>query len=118
MDDERALVVPTPAVLQGAQVLDLDRRLTLAAAQLSHALQLPVANSSILATGRDHQARLHTMGSDVRAIADVEWLAPTVLEWHGMPTPAAMTPGAAATSLGPRQRGFRRVNRGGGGRGR
>jgi hypothetical protein len=63
--DERALVVPAftiyevykwvlrehgeaqavqaAAVMQGAQVVDLDRRLALAAAQLSHALQLPMA---------------------------------------------------------------------------
>ena len=45
-----------------------------AAAQLSHALQLPMAESIILATARDQQARLYTMLSDFRGIADVEWL--------------------------------------------
>ena len=45
-----------------------------AAAQLSHALQLQMADSIILATARDQQARLHTMDSDFRGIADVEWL--------------------------------------------
>ena len=82
MADERALVVPAisiyevykwvlrehgeaqavlaAAVMQGAQVVDLDSRLALAAAQLSHALQLPMADSIILATARDQQARLHT----------------------------------------------------------
>jgi len=96
MVDERALVVPAitiyevyqwvlrehgeeqavqaAAVMQGAQVVDLDSRLALAAAQLSHALQLPMADSIILATARDQQARLHTMDSDFRGIADVEWL--------------------------------------------
>jgi toxin FitB len=96
MADERALVVPAitiyevyqwvlrehgetqavqaAAVMQGAQVVDLDSRLALAAAQLSHALQLPMADSIILATARDQQARLHTMDCDFRAIADVEWL--------------------------------------------
>jgi len=96
MADERALVVPAitiyevyqwvlrehgeeqavqaAAVMQGAQVVDLDSRLALAAAQLSHALQLPMADSIILATARDQQARLHTMDSDFRGIADVEWL--------------------------------------------
>lgn len=94
MADERALVVPAipifevyrsvlrehgeaqavlAAAMQGAQVVDLDRRLALAAAQLSHALQLPMADSSILATARDHQARLHIMNSDFRGIADVDW---------------------------------------------
>ena len=48
--------------------------MALAAAQLSHALQLPMADSIILATARDQQARLHTMDSDFRGIADVEWL--------------------------------------------
>jgi toxin FitB len=94
--DERALVVPAftiyevykwvlrehgeaqavqaAAVMQGAQVVDLDSRLALAAAQLSHALQLPMADSIILATARDQQARLHTMDSNFRGIADVEWL--------------------------------------------
>lgn len=98
MADEGALVVPTisiyevykwvlrehgeaqalqaAAVMQGGQVVDLDSRLALAAAQLSHALQLPMADSIILATARDRQARLHTMDSDFRGIADVEWLEP------------------------------------------
>ncbi len=96
MADERALVVPAitiyevyqwvlrehgetqavqaAAVMQGAQVVDLDSRLALAAAQLSHALQLPMADSIILATARDQQARLHTMDSDLQGIAEVEWL--------------------------------------------
>ena len=96
MADERALVVPAitiyevyqwvlrehgeeqavqaAAVMQCSQVVYLDSRLALAAAQLSHALQLPMADSIILATARDQQARLHTMDSDFRGIADVEWL--------------------------------------------
>ncbi len=96
MADERAMVVPAitifevfkwvlrehgeaqavqaAAVMQCGQVVDLDSRLALAAAQLSHTLQLPMADSIILATARDHQARLHTMDSDFRGIADVEWL--------------------------------------------
>jgi len=45
-----------------------------AAAQLSHALQLPMADSIILATARDQQTRLYTMLSDFRGIADVEWV--------------------------------------------
>ncbi|MEB3324156.1 MAG: type II toxin-antitoxin system VapC family toxin [Cyanobacteriota bacterium] len=96
MADERSLVVPAitifevfrwvlrehgeaqalqaAAAMQCALVVDLDSRLALAAAQLSHALHLPMADSIILATARDHQARLHTMDSDFRGIADVEWL--------------------------------------------
>ena len=48
------------------KVVDLDSRLALAAAQLSHSLRLPMADSIILATARDHQAELHTMDSDFR----------------------------------------------------
>ena len=69
-----AQAVQAAAVMQCGQVVDLDSRLALAAAQLSHTLQLPMADSIILATARDHQARLHTMDSDFRGIADVEWL--------------------------------------------
>jgi len=69
-----AQAVQAAAGMQCGQVVDLDSRLALAAAQLSHALQLPMADSIILATARDHQARLHTMDSDFRGIADVEWL--------------------------------------------
>jgi predicted nucleic acid-binding protein len=69
-----AQAVQAAAVMQSGQVVDLDSRLALAAAQLSHALQLPMADSIILATARDHQARLHTMDSDFRGITDVEWL--------------------------------------------
>lgn len=72
-----AQAVQAAAAMQAGQVVDLDSRLALAAAQLSHALSLPMADSIILATARDRQARLHTMDSDFRGIADVEWLEST-----------------------------------------
>lgn len=72
-----AQAVQAAAAMQTGQVVDLDSRLALAAAQLSHALSLPMADSIILATARDRQARLHTMDSDFRGIADVEWLEST-----------------------------------------
>lgn len=71
-----AQAVQAAAAMQAGQVVDLDSRLALAAAHLSHALPLPMADSIILATARDRQARLHTMDSDFRGIADVEWLEP------------------------------------------
>jgi predicted nucleic acid-binding protein len=73
-----AQAIQAAAAMQGGQVVELDARLALAAAQLSHALQLPMADSIILATARDHQARLHTMDSDFRGIADVEWVESSV----------------------------------------
>ncbi|MCX6042630.1 MAG: PIN domain-containing protein [Caldilinea sp.] len=69
-----AQAIQAAAAMQCGQVVDLDSRLALAAAQLSHALQLPMADSIILATARDHQARLHTMDSDFCGIADVVWM--------------------------------------------
>ena len=69
-----AQAIQAAAAMQCGQVVDLDSRLALAAAQLSHALQLPMADSIILATARDQRARLHTMDSDFRGIADVEWV--------------------------------------------
>ncbi len=69
-----AQAVQAAAVMQRGMVVELDSRLALAAAQLSHALQLPIADSIILATARDQQARLPPMDSDFRGIADVEWL--------------------------------------------
>jgi predicted nucleic acid-binding protein len=67
-----AQAIQAAAAMQSGQMVDLDSRLALAAAQLSHALQLPMADSIILATARDQRARLHTMDSDFRGIADVE----------------------------------------------
>ena len=72
-----AQAIQAAAVMQRGQVVDLDSRLALAAAQLSHSLQLPLADSIILATARDRQARLHTMDSDFRGIADVTLIAST-----------------------------------------
>ncbi|MFM7236917.1 MAG: type II toxin-antitoxin system VapC family toxin [Cyanobium sp.] len=69
-----AQAIQAAAAMQCGQVVALDSRLALAAAQLSHALQLPMADSIILATARDQQARLHTMDSDFRGIADVVWM--------------------------------------------
>ncbi len=34
----------------------------------------PMADTIILATARNQQARLHTLESDLRGIVDVEWV--------------------------------------------
>lgn len=47
------------------------------AAQLSHSLRRTLAESIILATATDGQARLHTMRTDFRGIADVTGVAST-----------------------------------------
>ena len=58
--------------MQRGIVVDLDSRLTIAAAQLSHTLRLPMADSIILATTRAHQARLYTLDADFKDFHDVE----------------------------------------------
>ena len=62
------------AVMQRGQVVALDSRLAIAAAQLSHTLRLPMADSIILATARSQQARLYTMDADFHGLTDVEFI--------------------------------------------
>ena len=70
-EHSEAQAIQAAAVMQRGHVVDLDTPLAIAAAQLSHALRLPMADSIILATARAHQARLHTMDSDFQGLPDV-----------------------------------------------
>ena len=94
LDDEKSLLVPSItvfevfkwvlrkhseaqaiqaiAVMQRGKIVDLDSSIAIAAAQLSHALRLPMAGSIILTTARQHQARLFSMDADFKGLADVE----------------------------------------------
>ena len=94
LDDEKSLIVPAItvfevfkwilreyseaqaiqaiAVMQRGKIVDLDASVAIAAAQLSHALRLPMADSIILTTARQHQARLWSMDADFKGLADVE----------------------------------------------
>jgi predicted nucleic acid-binding protein len=75
MADKRALVVPAITIFEVFNWVLREHgeaRAIQAAAQLSHALRLPMADTIILVTARDQQARLHTMDSDFRGIVDVE----------------------------------------------
>jgi len=67
-----AQAIQAAAVMQRGMVVDLDSRLAIAAAQLSHTLRLPMADSIILATARAHKARLYTMDADFKDFHDVE----------------------------------------------
>ncbi len=93
-DDEKSLIVPSItifevfkwilrehseaqaiqaiAVMQRGKIVDLDASIAIAAAQISHALHLPMADSIILTTARQHQARLFSMDADFKGLADVE----------------------------------------------
>jgi toxin FitB len=71
-EHSEAQAIQASAVMQRGLVVDLDSRLAIAAAQLSHALRLPMADSIILATARAHQARLYTLDADFKDLHDVE----------------------------------------------
>lgn len=64
--------IQAAAVMQRGLVVNLDSPMAIAAAQLSHELGLPMADSIILATARAHQAKLYTMDADFRGLRDVE----------------------------------------------
>ena len=74
-EHSEAQAIQAVAVMQRGLVVDLDTQLAIAAAQLSHALRLPMAGSIILATARCHQARLYTMDADFQGLADVELIS-------------------------------------------
>ena len=71
-EHSEAQAIQAAAVMQRGLVVDLDTPLAMAAAQLSHTLRLPMADSIILATARCHQARLYTMDTDFQGLSDVE----------------------------------------------
>lgn len=52
--------------MQRGLVVDLHSRLAFGAAQLSHALWLPMADSIILGTARAHQAKVYTLDADFK----------------------------------------------------
>ncbi|WP_010308395.1 type II toxin-antitoxin system VapC family toxin [Synechococcus sp. CB0101] len=74
-EHSEAQAIQAVAVMQRGLVVDLDTQLAIAAAQLSHALRLPLAGSIILATARCHQARLYTMDADFQGLSDVELIS-------------------------------------------
>ena len=73
-DHSEAQAIQAVAAMQRGKVVDLDSRLAMAAAQLSHTLRLPMADSIILATARSLKARLYTMDADFRGLKDVEYI--------------------------------------------
>lgn len=62
------------AVLLEGRVVDLDEGLALASAKLSAELQLPMADSMILAVARAHGATLWTQDQDFEGIEGVRYL--------------------------------------------
>ncbi|MCP9927884.1 type II toxin-antitoxin system VapC family toxin [Cyanobium sp. CH-040] len=74
-EHSEAQAIQAVAAMQRGQVVNLDSSLAIAAAQLSHTLRLPMADSIILATARIHHARLCTMDADFQGLNDVELMA-------------------------------------------
>jgi len=70
-----AQAIQAAAVMQRGDVVVLDTSLAIAAAQLSHSLRLPMADSIMLTTARHCQARLYTMDRDFEGLSDVEFIA-------------------------------------------
>ncbi len=69
--DEAALQAVT-AMMQG-QVIDFDSTLALNAAKLSGDLQIPMADSMILATAHALDAELWTQDADLQDLEKVRW---------------------------------------------
>lgn len=63
------------AAMQQGRVVDLDASLALYAAQLGYELELPLADSVILATARRHAAVLWTQDSGFRDLPEIEYRA-------------------------------------------
>jgi len=61
------------ALLHEGRVVDLDSPLALAAGALSASARLPMADSIILATARQHRALLWTQDADFEGMPDVRY---------------------------------------------
>ena len=66
-------VAEVVATMRRGQVVDLDTQLALAAAALSVAERLPMADAIILATARRHDATVWTMDADFEGKAGVKY---------------------------------------------
>jgi predicted nucleic acid-binding protein len=62
------------AVMQQGRVIDLDTAIALSAAKVSVGLKLPMADSVMLATARNHNATLWTQDADFKNSEGVEYV--------------------------------------------
>lgn len=62
------------AHMKQGKVVDLDSNLAMSAAKLGYELKLPLADSIILATARQHDAILWTQDEDFKSIKDVHYI--------------------------------------------
>jgi toxin FitB len=72
LDEQAAL--QAIAVLHQCRIEPIDARLALLAAKISRELKLPMADSLILATARQHNAILWTQDADFKGIEGVRYI--------------------------------------------
>ena len=63
------------AVMMQGKVIDLDSTLSLSAAKVSTELQIPMADSIMLATSRMHEATLWTQDTDFEGVEGVKYIS-------------------------------------------
>jgi len=63
------------AQMEQGKVVDLDQLLAVEAARLGIELKLPLADSIVLATARQHRATLWTQDADFKDVAGVRFIA-------------------------------------------
>ena len=63
------------AVMMQGKVIDLDSTLALSAAKISAELQIPMADSIMLATARMHEATLWTQDADFQDVEGVKYIS-------------------------------------------
>lgn len=61
------------SIIRQGRIVDLTTTLSIAAARISHAEKLPMADSIILATARAESATIWTQDADFRTLADVKF---------------------------------------------
>jgi toxin FitB len=72
---DEAAALQAAALMQQGRVVTLDAPLAMTAARLSFDLKLPMADSVILATARQHNATLWTQDADFEAVPGVRYVA-------------------------------------------
>jgi len=66
------------AAMQKGKVVDLNTKLAMSASKLSLTHNLPMADSIILATAREHEALLWTLDSDFKNIEGVKYYSKAI----------------------------------------
>lgn len=72
MGEENAL--QAAGIMSSGQVIEMDRKIAIDAAQISVELELVMADSIILATARDHDAIVWTQDAHFKDIAGVKYI--------------------------------------------